>query len=232
MANPYSGGGNATTGGGGGSWDTTSAVINDYARPTSNANVAGFTSCYFVTDENMKKLRNYLWEFWSGIERYFGKADDAILGNYMLPIAPSTISGTPYKIMLGACNTGATGTVPTNQYVQLDFGSTTVDKFSGTFLDYNQNTQVSLYLPYIGTVPLDTNVVMGKTLNVKYVVDLYTGNLMAHVYVDGSLTYQYEGNCSYNVATSSVNYTETVKGAVTTAASVVATVASVAAALA
>lgn len=65
----------------------------------------------------------------------------------------------------------------------LDLGSTTIPRYFNNFMDYAPYTKIELYLPYIGFETLDTNVVMGKTLNIKYAVDLGTGRCTAFVSV-------------------------------------------------
>lgn len=65
----------------------------------------------------------------------------------------------------------------------LDLGSTTIPRYFNNFMDYSPYTKIELYLPYIGFETLDTNAVMGKTLNIKYAVDLGTGRCTAFVSV-------------------------------------------------
>ena len=65
----------------------------------------------------------------------------------------------------------------------LDLGSITIPRYFNNFMDYAPYTKIELYLPYIGFETLDTNVVMGKTLNIKYAVDLGTGRCTAFVSV-------------------------------------------------
>lgn len=65
----------------------------------------------------------------------------------------------------------------------IDMGSATVAKQFNNFLDYAPYTKVEIFLPYIGFETLDTNIVMGKTINIKYVVDLYSGKCTAFISV-------------------------------------------------
>lgn len=65
----------------------------------------------------------------------------------------------------------------------LDLGSIQISRYFNNFLDYTPYTKIELYLPYIGFETLDTNVVMGKTLSIKYAVDLGTGRCTAFVSV-------------------------------------------------
>lgn len=225
MANPYAGGGVATTGGGNGSWNSSTTNITSVGLPTLSV-IDTFTHTYNVTLAELQNICDYLWNIWTSLERYFTKADDAIVSCYILPIASSKIStgstnNTPYYVTLGADETPYQGKLITKGYT-LNCGSVTIDEYSGSFLDYDENTQISLYLPYIGTVQLDPSIVMGKTISVKYNIDVYTGNCVANVFVklDGttdSLVYSYNGNCAYQIATSSTNYSEAILGVISAA---------------
>lgn len=235
MANPYTGNGAniAGTGGGSGSWSTSTTNTTSVALPTLSV-INTFTHTYNVTLADLQNICDYLWSIWSSLERYFTKADDAIVACYIIPIASSKIStsstnNTSYYITMGADELPYQGKLITKGYT-LSCGSVTIDEYSGSFLDYDENTQISLYLPYIGTVQLDTAVVMGKTITVKYNIDVYTGNCVANVFVklDGTtdtLVYSYNGNCAYQIATSSINYTDTILGVISAAAKIGAAVA-------
>lgn len=65
----------------------------------------------------------------------------------------------------------------------IDLGSTTITRHFNNFLDFSPYTKIEIYLPFIGFEQLDTNVVMGKTLKIKYAVDLFTGKCTAFVLV-------------------------------------------------
>lgn len=63
----------------------------------------------------------------------------------------------------------------------LDLGSTTIPRYFNNFMDYAPYTKIELYLPYIGFVMLDNDLVVGNTISIKYAVDLYTGKCTAFV---------------------------------------------------
>lgn len=69
----------------------------------------------------------------------------------------------------------------------VDLGSLNILRYYDNFLDYAPYTKLEIYLPYIGFETLDVDLVMGKTINVKYAIDLYTGKCTAYVsVVDGN----------------------------------------------
>lgn len=52
-----------------------------------------------------------------------------------------------------------------------------------SFLDYAPYTNYELYLPFLGFVKLDTDLITGKYLNVQYAIDLHTGIATAYIQV-------------------------------------------------
>ena len=74
----------------------------------------------------------------------------------------------------------------------------------GNFLDYPPYTSVSLYIPYIGIVPIDGNMVVGRTIRVFGAVDVIAGTIHYNVYVqtpkkEWSLIGSYEGKCGVDI---------------------------------
>ena len=74
----------------------------------------------------------------------------------------------------------------------------------GAFLDYDPYTTISLYIPFIGIVPLQTNMVMGRQIRLYSAVDIYAGTIHYNVYVstpnkEWSLIGTYEGKCGVEI---------------------------------
>ena len=62
------------------------------------------------------------------------------------------------------------------------------------------SAQVQMYLPFIGTVHLNTPDVWGKNVYVCYYFDVLTGTCTANIGIDGKGTiYSYEGSCAYKI---------------------------------
>lgn len=70
----------------------------------------------------------------------------------------------------------------------LDLGSATISPHFNNFLDYAPYTKIELYLPYVGFVTLNNSEVLGKTIRIKYAVDLYSGKCTAFVTAGDSST--------------------------------------------
>ena len=54
----------------------------------------------------------------------------------------------------------------------LNLGTFTISPVFNSYLDYAPFTKITIYLPYISFIELDTNEVMGRTLSVDYLFDL------------------------------------------------------------
>ena len=102
---------------------------------------------------------------------------------YPVPIADATIDTATNEIQFGY--NGASKLTFTNIGCYLlsnanrifDLGSIYVPYRTSeqSFLDLEPYTRVSMYLPYIGTVTLQSNQVLGHTINCRYVIDIVTG---------------------------------------------------------
>ena len=58
---------------------------------------------------------------------------------------------------------------------------------------------------------------MGKTIGVKYHIDLFGGACMAYITVDGSIRYQFAGNCMQQIPVNAANYDQLVQNLVSVA---------------
>ena len=76
----------------------------------------------------------------------------------------------------------------------------------GNYTDYM--SEVSIYLPYVGIYQLDPTLVIGKTIKLKYVVDVITGACVAEIFVDGTLLYTFYGNEGCQIPFSLSNATD------------------------
>ena len=69
-----------------------------------------------------------------------------------------------------------------------NLGKIAIPKHYNNFLDYSPYTKIELYLPYVDFVTLDTNLVMGKTVSIDYVVDYFSGKCTAFISVEETVS--------------------------------------------
>lgn len=209
--NPYEPGGSSGEGGGGGTFDGDSDQIPDSSLPTLSAADTGFTRLYTPTLSQVQDLARYLWTdesiietLWNVVKRYFEDPMQAFISFSIVPVPVPVAGVEDFKVLF--IPTGVMLNTVANQFVDVDCGTFEMKEYYGSALDYSPNTKVSCYLPYIGTVSLNTDDVMGRTLQVKYRVDICSGSCVAKILVDGNVIYQFPGCCSVPIPFTSADF--------------------------
>lgn len=106
-------------------------------------------------------------------------------------------SGDTVNINLGVYKTSVTAPEISNEMVEIDCGSITIEGQYKNALDYA--AEIEFWLPFVGTVPVETNRVMDKTISLKYRVNVLDGSCIAILY-DGDTPIAYgTGNISYSL---------------------------------
>lgn len=178
--------------------------------PLIDAAGNGLWAIYNPTKAQVNSFGQWLWSsnIVDQITRMFNSPIDAVIGFHMIYCTP--IKGSAEHIMCGFLDSGVSSITVANQYVTIDCGSVNVSEYYRTALDYTA-TKLSLYLPFIGFVPLSTAVCMGSTLNVVYRIDVLTGTCLAQVKVikenSDAVMYTFPGNCSVQVPLTATTYT-------------------------
>ena len=203
---------------------TTPAVI----LPTGSA--SALYSIYNPTQAQLNSLGAWLWSsnFVDQILKLFNDPMQAIIGLHKVFATPPT-SGTG-NIKVGYLDSGVSANLVSAQYTEVDCGSVSLKEYFGNALDYT-DTDIYLYLPFVGIVPVSALDVTRSTINVKYKVDVLTGACMAQVYVNrdnnaGGQLYCYAGDCAVKYPLSSGSYMGIVASVIGIAGSVAGTIAS------
>lgn len=220
--NPYEPGGDSGEGGGDGNFDDSSDQINDSTLPTISSANTGFTRIYNPTLAQVQALAQYLWTdesviqtIWNHIKQYFENPMEAMIGFNLVPVTVPDGGTTTFKLMY--IDTGVSMTAAASQFVDTDCGTLKLDPYYGSALDYSPYTKVSIFLPYIGMVSVDTDEVMGRTLQIKYRTDICSGACVAKILVDGNVLYQYTGHCAINIPFSAADFSSYVSAVMSTA---------------
>lgn len=195
--------------------------------PTVSAADTGFITLYNPTLAQVKDLADYMWTGLFDLATYkkiFADPMDCILGFNMLPV--SIPHGTAKSVTVGNISTGVQMNPATSQWIEVNCGSINMDDAFGCYLSYAPYTKVSLYLPYIGTVELSTDDVIGKTLTLKYHVDCLSCSCVAYLKCGDSVLYQFTGACGYSIPVNGNDFRSTIGSIVSIAASIGGAVAS------
>lgn len=202
---PYAPGGYSDTSPGNGTFDLTSDTIAVPNLPTLSATNAGLVTVYIPTGPQLNTFasllfgRTFLDAFLNAVTTLFVDPLEAVIGLSIIPVAPSLDTAKQVTVAFIGLTTpdGPLMMQPAaSQYVEVNCGTIHVDEYSGSALDYAPYSKFHIYLPYIGTRELSTDEIRNKDLKVVYHIDIVSGSCVALLEVDGSVLYQFAGNCA------------------------------------
>lgn len=163
--------------------------------PTGSA--SALWSVYHPTQAQVDAFGGWLWStsFVDQLIKVFENPMDAIISLHKVFVTPVDAGTT--TIHAGHLDSEVPSAYVTQQYVYVDCGYVNCDEQFGNVFDY-VGTSISLYLPFIGIVPLNVDEVMRSVIHIKYGCDLFTGAILAQVEIrrDGhnAVLYQYGGD--------------------------------------
>ena len=193
----------------------------DSPKPPSiiGGTATGMISIYNPTKAELSSFSSYLWSnnFLDNFLKIFQNPMDAVIGLHILYATP--ITGGRNNIIVGYLDSGVASDIVTKQYTEIDCGTVNVSELYGNATDYEPYTKVACYLPFVGIVPLKTDDVMGKKVNIKYGVDVLTGTCLATITVTNLkgvtiAMYTFTGNCAVQLPLSGGNYSGVIRGLV------------------
>lgn len=167
---------------------------------------------YQIDLANLNQLTSFLWSdgFIDTIKKLQNNPMENIQKLFYLPYDVEVSASETVKI--GNTDSNIQGNRIVKQFQEIDFGNIDITEYYGNTLDYN--TELSIYLPFIGEKTLNIYDIMGGSLNLKYRVDILTGNCIAILSIVrkqndvtlNSVLYTYIGDMSNSVPlTSSQN---------------------------
>lgn len=185
---------------------------------------------YHPTQSQIDSFGGWLWSsnFIDQILKIFNNPMEAVIGLHKVYATP--IDAGTSTIKVGYLDSQVPSAYIEQQYIDVSCGSVNLYEQFGNVFDYSPFTDVQLYLPFVGIVPLNVVDIMRSAISINYGVDVITGACLAQVEVsrDGnsSILYQYSGNCAVQYPISSGSYMGIVSSIISVAGGVAATVAS------
>ena len=196
--------------GGDGGYDNHSDVIDTSPIPIAAATRSGMITAFVPTWGEIQDVASALLDpnIFQILSSTVVKPSDVIIGLSTFPCTiPANSTATVSANFLGInIGTGIVAHVADNQYVEINCGNLTIDEYWGNCLDYNPYTQISIFLPFCGMYELDPDEIMRKTINVSYRIDIFSGACLATIKINGSVYYQYTGQCSAQIPLNSVSF--------------------------
>lgn len=209
--------------------------------PALGAMGSGLFTVYCPTDTQLGQIAAFLWSdnLITNLKKYFNSVSENIISLYVLPYKPGTLPTKNFQVGNAQSDTITGVEYITSRFVSVDMGSVYVENEYDSYLDYSPYTKFECYLPGIGVVTLDADDIMtptdpdtgtlinadGATLSLKYTIDLMTGILVAFIFIDDEMRYQFSGKIGYEIPLTGETYSDMVRGFITAASGLVGTVA-------
>ena len=192
--------------------DTPNEDYPDSVTPASKYMV----SVWNMTDTMVQNFASALWSntLWNAIKDFFTKPTDGIIALFTLYGVDVGTGASSQEIKIGGHGTGVSAIPVTTRYKTVDLGTVNVPEFYSNVEDYAPYSSAEIFLPFIGFSTVDVNEIMNSTVNIKYVFDMWTGSLVARVFVtrDGvrQELYNFTGSASVQIPLTDRDYTSAI----------------------
>ena len=189
---------------------------DDYHDPSDNEDdtpddstditVTGEVCKTFKIDQiELKKLSQFLWtsDFFDNILLVNNSPIENIISLKAL-IGTVATTGSSQSLVLGNVTTTANA-VPCNESITINVGSITLPRKYNNFLDFEPYTKVQIYLPFYGCAMLDSSLVIGRTITIKYIIDVITATAKIKIIHDNKTLYEFKTTCGSDLPITSSN---------------------------
>lgn len=116
------------------------------------------------------------------------------LKRFYLPV-PTSLSA---NIVMANIDSKITAKLVSSNTQTYNCGSVTIPLFNNNNNDYD-NVEIFAYLPFIGKVSLEPDLVMNRELTLTYNYSLLSGDCIATISANDTILYSYTGNVSENI---------------------------------
>lgn len=178
--------------------------------PVIDIQSTGLITLYKPSSSDLSAFSSYLWssDLYDTIKKMWDSPLENIISFMAVPYNPYTTASIPVK-MGGVSIPNVTMPLIVNQFHELTCGSLNIEEYYGNFLDYGY-TKMSLYLPYVGIVPINAEEVMGGTMTIRYVIDNLSTEGVCMVRVSrgdyNAVSLHYKCNVGYKIPLSMRDY--------------------------
>lgn len=133
------------------------------------------------TKEEVKAFNNFLWskDFFDNIIKIQQDPMQAVCGLYLTDCPLPT--SDRQQIVCGNVDTGVSASAITQMFTTVDCGSITLDEEYASYLDYSPFKEAQLYLPHVGFVDIDNDILQNNTIHIEYHICLLDGQGLCFV---------------------------------------------------
>lgn len=160
--------------------------------PVPSGNASALWSVYHPTQAQVNNFGAWLWsdDIITKIQQVLENPMEGIITLHKVFATP--IDSGNGSIVVGRLDSNVPSATVNQQYVSVDCGYVDCNEYFGSVFDYAPYTSISLYLPFIGIVPLNVSDVMRGKVHVTYGVDVFTGACLAMIEI-------IRDNCTANI---------------------------------
>ena len=168
----------------------------------------GACAVYALTREQLSQFsstitaQSFLDSAWEGIKNAFNNPFDAIVSCRWIPFDYSALSGAEKEIVVVYAGSSVNGKLLTNNFVSSSFGTAIpIRTATPDYTDVPPCVTGVLYLPFIGTVPLDLSAFYPENyLYVNIKCDVVTGDIVYTIGPSANFFVStYSGNCATQI---------------------------------
>lgn len=199
--------------------DPDADFISPYATDGQGNPIPGLYTPYELTPAQLQALGAVLYDsdmFDTLVQKLNGSSNpiSGILRCIQIPVVTNLGSGSYNICVFGEKlhsenHSDPTGAHLRGRWVTKNGGSVTLKEVWGTYRDYT-DTQVSIFLPFVGVRQLDPQLCVGKTLELRCYIDAYTGDVLwllrssntgigGKFYESGGFIGRWSGNCATEI---------------------------------
>lgn len=161
---------------------------------------SGFATIFTPSKTQLRNLAGLFWN--ETIFDFFQNLVENISDMFLsLAMVPFTVpAGSTVSVRWLGIDTAVSLTLAAQQFIEFDMGSINLGGDgriwrSNSALDYSPFSQLGIYLPFIGFRDLDVDDCRNKVMNLKYRIDILSGECVAIISLNGAVLYQFSGNC-------------------------------------
>ena len=179
---------------------------DDTPDDSTDISVSGEVCKTFKIEQiELKKLSQFLWSnsFFDNILLVNNSPIENIISLKAL-IGTVATTGSSQTLTLGNVTTTANA-IPCNESIVINVGSITLPRKYNNFLDFEPYTKVQIYLPFYGCAMLDSSLVIGRNITIKYIIDVITATAKIKIIHDNKTLYEFKTTCGSDLPITSSN---------------------------
>lgn len=142
--------------------------------------IGNFANIYYTNENELTELSKIRFVSNNSTTVDYGSFITALY-KLPFPIDSGILAEEKSHIILGNYDSNVESTRLMTYKTEIDGGIISVPEKYKNVYDY-LNTECILHLPHFNKMYINTEYVIGQTLTIKYIIDLYTGNVTANVY--------------------------------------------------